>query len=218
MSPQILMNRRFALAAGFGALLVPSAQAATPAGGRLVFTVLRNGDKVGEHAMSFSQAGGLVTVSTDVEIRVKLGPVPVFRYTHTAREQWRQDAFQRLTTTTNSNGKVEKVEAGRSGAAVSIEGPAGAISAPADAAPLTHWNRKALDQPLFNPQLGKLLTVRVSRGGRESVQNAAGRAIAAERWSIRGDAEIDNWYDSQGVWTGLRGRLEDGSTMLYRRA
>ena len=34
---------------------------------------------------------------------------------------------------------------------------------------------------------------------------------------MAGEAQIDNWYDEAGVWTALRGRLDDGSTMDYRR-
>jgi len=82
---------------------------------------------------------------------------------------------------------------------------------------LTHWNAAALDGPLFNPQLGKIMKVRTARAGRESVQLADGGSIPATRWTIRGEAEIDNWYDAAGAWAGLRGKLEDGSTMIYRR-
>ncbi|MDO8324352.1 MAG: hypothetical protein Q7T23_15595, partial [Phenylobacterium sp.] len=59
--------------------------------------------------------------------------------------------------------------------------------------------------PLFNPQGGKILKVTVRRGG-------------ANHWAVRGEAEIDNWYDEAGVWTALKGKLEDGSRIEYRRA
>ncbi|WP_333586743.1 DUF6134 family protein [Phenylobacterium sp.] len=217
MSADPGMTRRFALGAGLALALPSIAGAAAPGGGRLSFSVLRNGTKVGEHAMRFSRAGGLTTVTTEVEMRVRIGPVPVFRYTHSAEEAWREGVFQRLTTTTNSNGKIERVVAQRGDDGVAIEGPAGRVRAAQTAAPLTHWNREALNRPLFNPQLGKPLALRVSRAGRETIALDGGEQITAERWSLRGDAEIDNWYDSAGVWSGLRGKLEDGSTMVYRR-
>lgn len=217
-SPAAPPTRRSLMAAGLGLALPPSlAIAAQPAAGRLAFAVFRNGDRVGEHLMRFSRSGGGVDVSTEAEMIVKLGPVPVFRYTHTATERWRDGDFAALSTQTNSNGKRERVSAEATGAGVRIEGPGGQVNAPAGTAPLTHWNTAAFDGPLFNPQLGKLLKVSVSRGGRERVQTAAGATVAATRWSVRGEAEIDNWYDEGGVWAGLRGRLEDGSTLLYRR-
>lgn len=211
------LTRRGLIVVGASALAAPGAFAAAPANGRLAFAVFRGKDKVGEHLMRFSRSGPGLTVSTEVEMRVKLGPIPVFRYAHTATERWRDDRFASLATRTETNGKVEQVKAEATGAGVAIEGPGGRLTAPATAAPLTHWNSAALDGPLFNPQLGKIMKVRTARAGRESVQLADGRSMPATRWTIRGEAEIDNWYDTAGAWAGLRGRLEDGSTMIYRR-
>ena len=211
------LSRRSLIIAGAGALVAPAAFAAVPASSRLAFAVSRGQDKVGEHIMRFSRSGAGLLVSTEVEMRVKLGPIPVFRYAHTATERWRDDSFASLTTRTDTNGKVEQVKAEATSSGVAIEGPGGRLTAPATAAPLTHWNAAALEGPLFNPQLGKIMKVRTARAGRESVQLADGRSIQATRWTIRGEAEIDNWYDAAGAWAGLRGRLEDGSTMIYRR-
>ncbi|MDP1873276.1 DUF6134 family protein [Phenylobacterium sp.] len=213
----ILLSRRSLLGASLGALVAPGALAAVPSNGRLAFAVFRGKDKVGEHLMRFTRSGGVTTVSTEVEMRVRLGPIPVFRYAHTATERWRGDSFASLTTRTETNGKVEQVEAEASASGVAIEGPGGRLAAPASAAPLTHWNTAAFARPLFNPQLGKLMRIRATRVGADSVQLANGQSVPATRWTLRGEAEIDNWYDSTGAWAGLRGKLEDGSTMIYRR-
>ena len=71
--------------------------------------------------------------------------------------------------------------------------------------------------PLFNPQTGKLLKLSVRQRGPETIILGDGRSLSAQRVSFTGDAQIDNWYDEAGVWTALRGRLDDGSTMEYRR-
>ncbi|MDP2215624.1 DUF6134 family protein [Phenylobacterium sp.] len=205
------------MAVGFSVMVAPTAFAAVPGSGRLAFAVFRGKDKVGEHVMRFSRSGSALLVSTEVEMRVRLGPIPVFRYAHTATERWQGDSFTSLSTRTDTNGKVEQVTAEASGSGVAIEGPGGRLTAPASAAPLTHWNAAALERPLFNPQLGKIMKVRTAQAGRETVSLADGGSIPATRWTIRGEAEVDNWYDSAGAWAGLRGKLEDGSTMIYRR-
>jgi len=215
--PVPALTRRSLIAASACALAAPGAFAAAPGNGRLAFAVVRGQDKVGDHVRRFSRSGTGLLVSTEVEMRVKLGPIPVFRYAHTATERWRDDSFASLTTRTDTNGKVEQVKAEATGSGVAIEGPGGRLTAPATAAPLTHWNTDALSGPLFNPQLGKIMKVRTARAGRESIKLADGGSIPATRWTIRGEAEIDNWYDSAGAWAGLRGKLEDGSTMIYRR-
>lgn len=198
-----MIDRRLLLAGGLAAL--PGlALAATPATRRLTFSVLRNGTRIGEHVMSFSGDPASPTVTTDVRMTVKLGPVPVFRYRHNAVERWSGGRFSSLETTTNSNGKAERVSARRTEAGVLIETAKGAITGPAGVRPFTHWNPEVFAGPLFNPQAGKLLKV-------------TARKVSATHWSVRGEAEIDDFYDGSGVWTALKGKLEDGSRIEYRR-
>jgi hypothetical protein len=210
-------SRRTLLAAGLLALAPAHALAAAPRSGKLSFVVSRNGVTVGEHNMSFSGDAASPRVVTEVDLLVKLGPVPVFRYRHTAEERWTDGRFASLETRTDANGRARRVLAQRTGAGVLIETERGKITAPADAAPLTHWNTAAFGDRLFNPQEGKLLSISANRGGQELVKAANGAAVRATRWSLRGEAEIDNWYDAAGAWAALRGKLPDGSTMEYRR-
>jgi hypothetical protein len=196
-------SRRAILLGGLTLAAPAPLWAATPAGRKLAFTVLRNGARVGEHHMAFSGDPASPTVTTDVQMLVRLGPVPVYRYIHHAVERWSGGAFASLETSTNGNGKLQKVSARRTDSGLVIETGQGRVTGPANAAPFTHWNPDVFGKPLFNPQEGQMLKVTAARKGLT--------------WSIRGEAEIDDSYDAAGVWTGLRGRLKDGSTMEYRR-
>jgi hypothetical protein len=196
------IGRRELIAGAAGLALAPGAAAAAPA--RLVFQVFRNGTRIGEHRIAFTGDAAARTVVTEVAMTVKLGPVPVFRYAHEAVERWAGGRWLSLETTTRSNGKVQKVQARALPGHVRIEGPAGAVRGPADAAPLSHWNQASFGRPLFNPQEGKMLKVRCAQ-------------VAPGHWAIRGEAEIDDFYDDGGDWLALKGKLEDGSQMEYRR-
>ena len=196
------LGRRELLVGGIGLALAPRAGLAAP--GRLTFQVFRNGTRVGEHVIVFGGDEANRTVATDVTMTVKLGPVPVFRYRHTATEHWQNGRFVSLETLTDSNGKVQKTAARTVGSHVQIDGPAGPVRGPADAAPLSHWNQASFGRPLFNPQEGRMLKVRCTQ-------------VAPGHWSVRGDAEIDDFYDAAGAWAALKGKLEDGSRMEYRR-
>lgn len=182
-------------------LLAPAMARAAPRG--LTFAVFRNGSRIGEHRMSFAGREGELTATSEVEMVIRLGPVPVYRYRHHAAERWSGGRFQSLATTTSANGKRMAVAAERSDGGVAIDGAAGRVQAPAGAAPLTHWNPKAFDGPLFNPQEGKLLKV-------------TARAVGARHYAVRGETQIDDWYDEAGAWSALRGKLPDGSTIEYR--
>jgi len=198
------LDRRGLIAAGLMILVPDLARAALPASRRLVFEVRRNGALVGEQIMTFAGDPAAPVVTTEVSMIVRMGPVPVFRYRHHAVERWSAGRFQSLETTTEANGRAQSVSARRAEGGLVIETARGRATGPANAAPLTHWNPAAFANPLFNPQEGRMLKVQVSRS-------------APGRWSVRGEAEIDDDYDADGVWRALRGRLKDGSVIDYRR-
>ncbi|HVI33346.1 DUF6134 family protein [Phenylobacterium sp.] len=200
------LSRRSLLAVAAGLAASP-AWAAPPAGGRLAFAVFRKQARVGEHRMVFTRTGGLLEVVTEADMRLSVGPIPFVRYSHRARERWRDGRFESLETSSSTNGKRDRVDARREGEAVLIVTPRGERRVSARTAPLTHWNPAILEGPLFNPQTGAPLKLTTRR---EAVPPGA-------RWLIRGEAEIDNWYDQAGVWQALRGKLPDGSWMEYRR-
>jgi len=198
----LAMDRRALLIGGVGLVLPGAALAGPPP--KLAFNVFRNGTKVGQHHLAFSGADGDWTVTTDVDMVVKVGPVPVYKYKHNAVEKWSAGKWQSVEATTNGNGKITKASARAMGGYTQIVGPKGAVRGPADAAPLSHWNQASFGKPLFNQQEGKLLKVTCTR-------------IKPGHWQIRGEAEIDDFYDGQGNWVGLSGKLEDGSKLDYKR-
>jgi hypothetical protein len=202
MSPRLLIARRDLMLGGAGLLLPAAALAAPPP--RLRFQVFRNGSKVGEHEMTFTGDDDNRTINTRVDMTVKVGPVPVYRYKHEAVERWTGGKWSSIDTTTNGNGKITKASARQMGGHVAITGPAGAVRGPAAAVPLSHWNQANFGRPLFNQQEGKMLKVTVTQ-------------VKPGHWSIRGEAEIDDFYDAQGNWLALRGKLEDGSRLEYKR-
>lgn len=199
------------------ASLVPTLAFARSYPAALAFSAYRNGKRIGEHRLTFESAGEDLTVRVRAEMVVKIGPVTVYRYLHEVVERWRGDGFDSLGSRTNSNGRRESVTASRTGSGVVIRVGELRTVAPEGTLPFTHWNPQIQRAPLFNPQTGEVLKLAVRQRGAESVALADGRRVTARRVSFTGDAQIDNWYDEAGVWTALRGKLDDGSTMEYRR-
>ncbi len=208
------LHRRAVLAAA--GLFASGARANAPLDGQLRFAVFRNGSHIGEHNLAFSRAEGGLKATSAVAMTFRLGPVPIYRYEHHAVEQWRGGRFERLDTTTMSNGKAERVTAIRGDQGLHIETAAGVVQAPDAAVPLTHWNAEAMRTPLFNPQTGKMLRVSCFRHSGDRLP--APLSGAATRWTLTGDAQIEDWYDEDGVWAALRGRLPDHSILEYGRA
>ena len=183
--------------------LVPGLVRAAPRS--LTFAVFRNGVKIGEHHVSFSGEGASLVATTDAAMTVKLGPVPVFKYHHKALEKRNDGMFASLETATTTNGKAEHVTAERTGGGVRVDCTYGKTTLTPDANPMTHWNPQIFGgPPLFNPQTGKIMKVKSAK-------------VTPSHVTIRGEAEIDDFYDEAGAWQSLTGKLDDGSRVEYRR-
>jgi hypothetical protein len=147
-----------------------------------------------------------------------LGPINFFSYSHHAMEDWSDGRFDRIETSSVTNGHKQAVRAHRVDNGVMIEPSEGApYLADAGVLPLTHWNRQILDGALFNPQDGKILRERLTSRGADMVQTPDGRSLPATRYSLTGETQIDDWYDQNGVWAALRGKVKDGTVLTYRR-
>jgi hypothetical protein len=55
----------------------------------MTFDVWRNGQKIGVHTVDIDGDEGDQKVRTKVDLLVKIGPIPVFRYAFQSQETWR---------------------------------------------------------------------------------------------------------------------------------
>jgi hypothetical protein len=216
---------RRVLLTGFTAGLASHADTVTAntaqpvAGPDLTFRVLRNDSQIGTHALRFTVETRALTVRIATQIRVGLGPITFYRYTHRAEERWQDGLFVALDAETDDNGAVTPIRVRRDEAGFSVTGgqaPRGL--APENALPLTHWNRAMLDGPMISGQSGALLRPVVGRLGADQVTTAAGGVIEADRYTLRGDPDMDTWYDARATWRGLRLTARDGSIIRYEPA
>jgi hypothetical protein len=142
-------------------------------------------------------------VAIEIDILVKLGPVPVYRYRHRGTEKWREGQFVGMTSKTFDDGTDEFFHAERSGEGMVVEGSKTArYIAPDGVLPTTYWNHAILQNHVINSQDGRLFTVAVTKLGIEKVPVAAGQ-IEAQRFQLRGDLPLDLWYDDAQQWAYL---------------
>ena len=216
-----MLDRRFFLGGACASLCLPEAASANlriPEGGRLAFSVLREGSDIGAHVVTFARNGDELTIRVAIDLVVRLGPIPVYRYEHRATEIWNGTSFRSLEAQTNDDGKRLTVKAQRLANAVSVASSnKGNYEAPANALPSTHWNRRMLDGPFFNTQTGELLSNAVTPRGATTVETSSGRKINVRRFEIVGPITLESWYDDQQTWAGLQFKGKDGSQILYKR-
>jgi hypothetical protein len=191
---------------------------ALPTADRVAFQVRRHGSIIGMHEVVFERAGGTLRAKIDCRLRVKFGPITLFRYHHLGVEQWQDGKFVSLETETDNDGTSLGLTARATAAGVAISTRDGtSFLAPPNALPLTHWNVACMNATLFNPQDGRILPERAACEGHDTVTLADGRAVAATRYALKGEAPIDDWYDGTRTWTALRAQVKDGSTLDYQR-
>ncbi len=205
-------------AAGLPAAAVLPVVLPVPPSGGLTFALIRHGDSIGTHTIRFEPQGDTLTIRIDVEALVKFGPIPLVRYTHHNVEVWRGGRLDQLDSTTDKNGTRLFVTAHRTAAGLSVVGSAAsAYIAPEDALPTTYWNKRLLISPMIGTQDGMLVHPAVRDLGADPVPVAGGARIPATRYSLRGDLDLDLWYDQTSTWAGMEFSVADGSVIRYER-
>ncbi|MES2713359.1 MAG: DUF6134 family protein, partial [Pseudomonadota bacterium] len=109
---------------------------------------------------------------------------------------------RRVTSRLNRNGRIVEVRGEAVPGAVLLDGTEGPQRLPADAAPLSWWERERFGRvPIFGTTTGKLLALTWE----------VGREICA----CHGEVEAVARYDVAGRWIGLDARGEDGNDITY---
>ncbi len=215
------MSRRTCVTTGLLALSSGPATAApaglpVPASDRLAFRLVRKGDVIGSHTLDFAAMGDTLSVSVAIDILVKFGPVPVYRYKHRATETWRGGVFAGIESVTNRDGTAHRMRAETTPSGLMVEGSqAPRYTAPPNTYPTTYWNRVMLQRNVINSEDGRLLDVTPMALAEETVPAASG-TLRARHYRLGGDLPLDLWYDAAEQWAHLV-FTKDGSTISYEK-
>lgn len=191
-------------------VLAPSVAAA--AGLDAAFDIIRKGDRIGFHAVDVEETGdGGYRVETRIEMQVKFGPIPVFRYQHVSTETWRDGVLQTVESRTDNNGKAETLTARREGDGLAIDGTRFKGEGPGDAIPSSYWNKAIVStRTLLDTQNGRLIDVRIENLGQTPTPTGA----AAEQHKLTGTVDLNLWYAGER-WVGADFVVR-GQQLTYR--
>ena len=161
--------------------------AETVAAGRpdIRFHTLYNGSPVGEHRVTFQAAGDRLTVTTHIDIVIKVLFFTAFDFSHDAVEVWQAGRLISVDSTTEDNGTQLIV----AGAAIldgfRITGRDGPfMAAPQLLTTNTLWNSRLLrESKMIDVQYGGEVGLVVKPQGEELVATPRGR-VAARRYQI----------------------------------
>ena len=203
-------------AGGIGMTGTASAQDVRPEGRVIKFDAYRNGSHFGVSTVKIVGSKGAETVEVVTALRVGLGPITVFKYLLRTRIQWREGRIERLQSVVNDDGDVFRVDARRTDAGLMVEGGDGKLTVAADILATTYWQADMLTRhELLSIQHGRVLKVGFETLGEETIVSEGKQSIATH-FAMRGDLDLDIWYDTQGEWVKLTFKV-DNSDIEYRR-
>lgn len=196
---------------------IQSATASESASGLLKFEVALDDKPIGEHSLTFNRTPDqALEIGIAIDLEVKFGPFTVFDYTHRNASLWQDGVLHRMRSETDDNGERHNVAIDLTVSALqvvtdSIEDYTGARGL----MPTTYWMVSTVAQDrLINSQTGEILEIEVREVGPETVPGPNG-PIAATRYRMIGDLEIELWYDDTGILVSLAFEAR-GSEVTYR--
>ncbi len=215
----MILRRTLLAATAASALPIAAVAAALPVPptGRIGFQILRKGDVIGTHELTFSGPPDSPVVRVAIDMLVKFGPVPVFRYQHRATETWKSGQFVSLESKTNHDGTPHFVTARREQAGIVVEGSkTQRYTAPDGTLPTTYWNKAMLGSRVINSEDGRLFNVTHAALAEEAVPLASGATTRARHYNVSGELDLDLWYDDFQQWAHLM-FTKDGNTIIYEK-
>ena len=181
----------------------------------LDFSVVRDGDVIGHHRISFHADGDKLVVDIDVAIKVDVLFVTAYRYEQRREEVWQGGRLVAFTSKTNDDGTIHDIagEAGPEG--IKVTAGKESWTVPLDSLPTSYWNAEMPRRgPLLDTISGKLLKTTITAAGEETIQ-AGGHQVAATHYILAGDLPRELWYDAEGRWVKMRTKGRDGSTVEW---
>lgn len=168
------------------------------------FTVLRKGKPFGRHLLTFRRdETGKLTVTTDVDLQVKFGPITAFRYRLDSIENWLDGQLVGLNGTSNSDGRKARVSATAENGELVVDSTKFEGALPLSTIPSSHWNRLQVYQDqMLSTETGEVLDIDVETIGEDTVM-VGGDTVQATHYRLKSDLTVDLWYDSQSRWVKL---------------
>lgn len=185
------------------AKLLAALPPASQANARLVFDVLMDGRRIGQHAVTLWRDGARTYVDIDIDLRVGLGPITLYRYEQRNQALWESGTLSSFVSRTDDDGENFTVTANRDGSALAVAVNDASPVTVSNWFPTTYWDKRTvLQDKLLATRDGEILEVTTTPAGIETI-TVQGVPTQAEKFEMRGDLDIDLWYDKADRWVKL---------------
>jgi hypothetical protein len=193
---------------------VPSTPAHAASARDVRFRALHHGSQVGEHSVNFRTDGEAVTVTTHIDITVKVLFFTAFRFRHDAEEVWRSGRLASVKSTTEDNGTFLQVSGYAADDGFRILGEDGPFLASAGLLTSnTLWDSRLVrENKLIDVQHGGEVGLVAKLLGNEPVTTPQGSVRASRYQIITPHYAGSLFYDADGRW--VKGLIEQQGEIL----
>lgn len=195
---------------------VAARAAIIPPSGKLDFSVIRDGEKIGTHVLSFRQDKDRLEVDIRTRIAVKVAFITVYRFEQDGHEVWKGGKLVRMQTKTHDDGTDHTLRVSTNGAGrLRVVGDGRESEAAPNAVPASLWNPAFIrTHALMNSLVGTPLDFKVVYKGEENV-TVKGKPVRARHYSLTGEMPRELWYDRNWVLVRMTLKGKDGSPVQY---
>jgi Family of unknown function (DUF6134) len=188
--------------------------AAFPQPGKLTYAVIRDGSQIGSQVVTFQRNGDSLTVHTAVRIEVSLLGITIYRFVHSASEEWTGGELARLTSKTDDDGNDRVVDLKLVDGKLKGTYNGQAKEFPSSVIPASFWHPDTVKQTKLLDQVkARYREIKVKDLGLEKI-TVRGQQIEAHRYSVTGQIKRELWYGPDGRLEKLEFPGKDGSEIL----
>ena len=172
---------------------------------KINFDIIRKGKDIGDHVIQFKEKNGQLIVNVDINIKVKLAFVVVYKFEHQSKEVWEDGALVSFTGKTifeddrEYDVSIEVKDANYEGS-----GMDGSFTFPKNILVSNYWNIDLMKQnEIFDTQKGIIRKTTIQDVGIESI-DFHGKNINANKFILNAEkhpkdkgpfSETSIWYD-----------------------
>ena len=181
------------------------------------FRVFLDEKEIGTHRFDLVEQGGERQLTSKARMTVKVLFVTAYTYDHQDVEDWHGDCVNKLSSTTDDNGKKHRIDVQRSDGVTTVKTLEGTQRLGECAMTFAYWNPAMLQQAqLLNSQDGEVVDVKIKDAGADSIL-VRGVKTQARRYELRSKKlSIDLWYSEQKEWLALESKTERGQKLIYK--
>jgi hypothetical protein len=166
------------------------------------FAVSVDGKKAGDYQLTLGRlSDGTIRVSAQSEVRVTILAIPVYTYSYTAQEIWKNGRLQHFESSGKEKGKEFNIRADLDGSSVRVVANGSERRTSPEVWPTSCWQLPAAQYRNNNVLLlgcdtGADIHSRLEFVGNEQI-TIAGQSMTCAHYKVMKAVMHDQWYDAQ---------------------